>query len=45
MLLSDEEFAKWAGEEKRLEGNYTNLLEAFLWFCGELKRGTPGIFK
>lgn len=45
MLSSDEEFAKWAREEKRAEGNYTNLLEAFLWFCGELERSIPDLFK
>jgi hypothetical protein len=36
------EFLAWAVQEE--EGKYTNLIEAFLWFCGSVERIKPTFF-
>jgi superfamily II DNA helicase RecQ len=36
-------FVIWVGAEPG-NGQYNNLLEAFLWFCGDLERSKPNFF-
>ncbi|KAG2121470.1 hypothetical protein DEU56DRAFT_918156 [Suillus clintonianus] len=43
-LKSYDEFLIWIVQETPDEGKYNNLLEVFLWFCGEVERVTPKAF-
>jgi len=43
-LSTLDKFHAWAVQEHDSQGKYGNCLEAFLWFCGEIKKAKPHFF-
>jgi len=39
-----DKFHAWVVQEHDSQGKYVNCLEAFLWFCGEIKKAKPHFF-